>query len=279
MIDLNVMLSALKSDPQAREAIRREILTEDLLALPARVDARFAELAAAQAQTERRLGQLAERMDQLAERMDQLTARIDQLAERMDQLTARIDQLAERMDQLTARIAQLAERMEELAVAQGGSARQLARMGGDLARLLGAEYEAWALRTVRGVAGAIGAAPSAVHKLSAEELDAQLDSAVAAGTLPPDDAEDVARANGIYVWQPDPGAPAVYCAVEVSITAQAQDVERATTRAGWLAQMGVAARAVVLSDAVSTDAATAMATGNVAWRRVRPRHPERSLDS
>ncbi len=33
MIDLNTMLSALKSDPQAREAIRREILTEGLLAL------------------------------------------------------------------------------------------------------------------------------------------------------------------------------------------------------------------------------------------------------
>jgi len=135
------------------------------------------------------------------------------------------------------------------------------------------------VRTVRGVASAVGAAPGAMRKLSAEELDAQLDSAVAAGTLLPDAAEEMARANGIYVWQPGSGGPPVYCVVEVSITAQEQAVERAKSRAGWLAQMGVAARAVVLSDAVSTGAANARATDNVAWRRVRPRHPEGHLDS
>ncbi len=183
------------------------------------------------------------------------------------------------MDQLTARMDQLAGHMAELAVAQGGAARQLARMRGDLAQLLGAEYKAWALRTVRGVASAVGAAPSAMRKLSAEELDAQPDSAVAAGTLLPDATEEMARANGIHVWQPGSGAPPVYCVVEVSITAQEQDAERAKTRAGWLAQMGVAARAVVLSDTVSAGAATAMATENVAWRRVRPRPPEGHLDS
>ncbi len=272
MVDLNILLSALKSDPQAREAIRREILTEDLLGLPARVEARFAELAAAQAETERRLGQLAERMDRLPTRMDQL-------AERMDQLTARMDQLAERMEQLTARMEQLAERMEEFAVAQGNSERQLSRMEGDLARLLGAEYEAWALRTARAVAGAVGAAPSTVHKLSAEELDAQLDSAVAAGTLLPGAAEDLARANGIFVWRPGSDTPLVYCVVEVSITAQEEDVERATTRAGWMAQTGVAARAVVLSDAVGPGVATAMEARKVAWRRVPPRRPGHRQDS
>ncbi len=33
-VDLDALLSALKSDPVPRDAIRREVLTEDLLALP-----------------------------------------------------------------------------------------------------------------------------------------------------------------------------------------------------------------------------------------------------
>jgi hypothetical protein len=33
-VDLDALLAALKSDPAARDAIRREVLTEDLLALP-----------------------------------------------------------------------------------------------------------------------------------------------------------------------------------------------------------------------------------------------------
>jgi len=45
MIDLSTMLSALESDPQTREAIRREILTEELLAPSALIEARLAELA------------------------------------------------------------------------------------------------------------------------------------------------------------------------------------------------------------------------------------------
>ncbi len=257
-VELDALLTALKSDPVARDAIRREVLTEDLLALPgqverlaARTDARFAELGAA-------LAQLTSRMDQLTERVEQLTSRMDQLTERMDQLTERVDQLATQMAELVAQV-------RALTTAQH-------RMGGEVSRLVGAEYEAWALRTARPVARALGAPPAQVHPISVGALDALLTAAEDAGVLEPDAADDLALANGIFVWEPGEGSPPVYAVVEVSVTAKDGDVERAVARANLLAKTGVASRAVVLSDAVAEDVALGMKAHHVGWQRVAPRH-------
>ncbi|MHB1500648.1 MAG: hypothetical protein ACYCYK_05705 [Candidatus Dormibacteria bacterium] len=215
-VDLDALLAALKSDPAARDAIRREVLTEDLLALPGQVerlaahtDARFAELGAA--------------------------------------------------------LAQLTAQVGSLAVAQG-------RMGGEVSRLVGAEYEAWALRTARPVARALGAPPAQVHPISAGALDALLTAAEDAGGLAPDAADDLALANGIFVWEPGEGRPPVYAVVEVSVAAKSGDVARAVTRANLLAKTGVTSRAVVLSDAVADDVAHDMKAHHVGWQRVAPRH-------
>ena len=62
-VDLDALLAALKSDPAALDAIRREVLTEDLLALPGQVeriagrtDTRFSEPGVALAQLANRIG-------------------------------------------------------------------------------------------------------------------------------------------------------------------------------------------------------------------------------
>ncbi|NNM97441.1 MAG: hypothetical protein HKL89_07540 [Candidatus Dormibacteraeota bacterium] len=243
-VDLDALLSALKSDPVPRDAIRREVLTEDLLALPGQVarlaahtDARFAEVGVALAQ----------------------------LANRMDQLTVRIDQLTERVDKLAGQMAELVAQVGTLAKAQQ-------RMGGEVSRLVGAEYEAWALRTARPVARAVGAPPAQVHPISAVALDALLTAAEDADVLEPDAADDLALANGIFVWEPGEGSPPVYAVVEVSVTAKSGDVDRAVARANLLAKTGGTSRAVVLRDAVADDVALGMKAHHVGWQRVAPRH-------
>ncbi len=220
--DLTAILAALKADPVARAAIRRELLTEELLALPAQTDARFAEL----------------------------TSALAQLTARMDQLTAQVSQLV---------------------AAQARTDQHLSRVDGHLGRLLGADYETWVLRTARGVAGAVGAAPGMLRPLDAAELDARLDRAIAAGLISAAAAEEVARANGVYVWEREPGRPAVFCVVEVSLTVDGHDVERAQRRAALLARIGVEARPVLLGAAVADDAKEAIEMGRVAWREVPPR--------
>lgn len=227
--DLHALLTALRTDPEAREAIRRELLTEDLLALPARTDARFAELGVA--------------LEQLTARMGQLTVAQTKTEEQLGQLTARVDQL--------------------VAVVR--------RMGGEVSRLVGAEYEAWALRTARPVARALGAPPAQVHPISASALEALLTAAEDAGGLDPESADDLAQANGIFVWEPGAGRPPVYAVVEVSVMANSADVDRAMARANLLAKTGVTSQAVVLSDAVAEDAAVGIREHRVGWKRVAPR--------
>ena len=92
-VDLNALLTALKSDPVARDAIRREVLTEDLLALPglmermaARTDARFAELGVA-------LSQLTERVDQLTEAQALTEATLVRLIARVDVMGGEVSSL------------------------------------------------------------------------------------------------------------------------------------------------------------------------------------------
>jgi hypothetical protein len=83
-VDLDALLAALKSDPVARDAIRREVLTEDLLALPGQVerlaahtDARFAELGAALAQLTERVDKLTEAQARTEDTLARLIARVD----------------------------------------------------------------------------------------------------------------------------------------------------------------------------------------------------------
>ena len=76
-VDLDALIRAVRTNPEARDTLRRELLTEELLGLPGLVA-------------------------QLTARMDQLTQRVDQLGARMDQLTQRVDQLTAGMEGLTA---------------------------------------------------------------------------------------------------------------------------------------------------------------------------------
>ncbi|NNM97767.1 MAG: hypothetical protein HKL89_09225, partial [Candidatus Dormibacteraeota bacterium] len=139
-VDLNALLAALRTDPDAREAIRRELLTEDLLAMPVRMEVGFATLAA-------RMDQLAQRMDQLAQRMDQLTERVYQLAQRMDQLAT-----AQAATEI--QLGQFAERLDA----------RLDRLDGFVGSLRGMVYERAVLRP-RMVAGAVGAPAGAIRAL------------------------------------------------------------------------------------------------------------------
>ena len=270
-VDLDALLAALKSDPAARDAIRREVLTEDLLALPgqvertaARTDTRFAELGVA-------LAHLANRMDELAARVDQLAARVDQLTARMEELTARVDQLAARMDQLTARMDQLAEAQSRT---EDSLARMIARvdvMGGEVSNLLGADYEREVLASPDGVEEAVGAPFGTVRRLTGDELTAHLSKALSEGVITPQAARDIRRANGVFVWDRGPSAEPVYCVVEASVTAQARDVERAKRRAAELAQTGVETVPVVLGSRSDPEIEPAIAAKQIAWQRVPPR--------
>lgn len=226
--DLDALLTALKSDPVARDAIRREVLTEDLLDLPGQVerlaahtDARFAELAAA-------LAHLTERVDKLAEAQGRTEENLAAIGAKPEWGTlsrlAGTDYESYALDPPRA-----------VARAVGATPGRLRHVsGGDLEVILN-EAEA-------------------TGRLAPEEAD--------------EIAADLRDANGLFVWDRSPESPPLYCVVEASITAQAKDVKRAIARAERLRRAGVEAHPVVISETVGPDAAEAVQLGRVAWRRV-----------
>ena len=95
--DFHDLIRLLEQHPEWRAELRRLVLSDEVLALPAIV----ARLAQAQEQTQESLRSLAARVDDLAVRLEQLTARMDQLVviqtraeERLERLEAGIARLA-----------------------------------------------------------------------------------------------------------------------------------------------------------------------------------------
>ncbi len=140
--DYHDLVDLLEKRPQWRSDLRRLLLSDDLLALPAIVDklaitvgelaeaqkrteARIAELAEAQQHTEQQLAALTARVDALTVRVDALTAHVDALTVRVDALAARLEELAEAQKRTEQRLDSLAARMEELAEAQKRTEQRL----------------------------------------------------------------------------------------------------------------------------------------------------------
>ncbi len=217
--DFKDFLQALDEHPEWREELRRKVLTEELLSLPAIVQT------------------LAQQLGQLTARVDQLTERVDQLTERVDQLTKRVDQLTERMDQLT-------ERMDQLAESQ-------TRMSTDVAWLKGDSLEG----RYRNHAGAYFARIlKRVHALTDDELVALAEDAEDTGRISERDAESLLNTDLVIRGRCKETNAEAYLAVEVSWGVGPSDVQRAAARAEVLRKMGKTAFPVVAGSRIMPDA-------------------------
>ena len=97
----------LRENPEWRDEIRRELLTEELLELPQR----FAEYAKV---TDQRLDRLEQKVDTLTERVDTLTENLNILTERVDTLTENVNALTHNVIALTGRVDTLGYRVDSL---------------------------------------------------------------------------------------------------------------------------------------------------------------------
>ncbi len=93
-------LELLDRDPAFREEVRRKLLTEDLLALPAQV--------------ERLRLEIHEEFERVWEVLGENSRQIAALTERMEKVEAQIAALTERIEKVEAQIAALTEEMREL---------------------------------------------------------------------------------------------------------------------------------------------------------------------
>ena len=218
------ILDAIERDPALRDELRRHILGEELLQLPAQFRV-FLEA----------LTDMRETLNRVEKDVGTFKTDVEDLKEGQQALRS------------------------DLSVIK----TDVARMGRDLSCLTGTDYEGYASglarRRIFSVMGIPGAQIFSTAR-NPEPLCALADEALEAGAIDEPRANDLDRAY-IVLTANQPEGAVIYILGEISITAQQEDVEKATRRAAILSTAtGAACLPVVLTqrvaDGIKTDEVT-----------------------
>ena len=217
--DFRDLVRILEEKPEWRAEMRRLILTDELLALPERVERGFLELTEA---AKRHDEQIAEMRAETDRRFAELIAEIERFRQEVDQKFAAV-------------IVTLKVHGDQIGALKGLS----------LERHYADHAPSYFRQIVR-----------RLHKLSSEDLAAIADDAVDAGRITPPEADDLIGADIVVRGRRTADETDVYLVVEVSWGVGKDDVaERAARRAATLAKLGTPALAAVAGEFVTADAA------------------------
>jgi hypothetical protein len=268
--DFHDFVRLLEERPEWRVELRRLVLTEELLGLPAivrqlaeaqeRTGEQMRALAEAQQRTEQEVRALAEAQSRTEARLNRLEPKFDHLERRFDGMEQRFDGLEqhltafegrteERFDRLEGRFDRLTEHVADL------RGRDRERFYRDRA----SAYFGRLLRRVRVVP------PTELDELLAEGMaSGALAEGMASGALDEDTAQDVRWAD-LIVGGRRPGEDRdTYLVIEVSAAVDEDDVERAARRAAALGRLRPTL-AVVAGDRLTPEAA-ALAEARGVWQ-------------
>ena len=253
------ILDAIERYPALRDELRRRILGDELLQLPAQFRV-FLEAVADMRET---LNRVEKDVGTLKTDVEDLKEGQQALREDVSRLKTDVESLKEGQQALRNDVEDLKEGQQALREDVSGLKTDVARIGGEVSRLAGTDYEAYASRLARrrifSVMGISGAQIFATAR-NPEPLRALADEALEAGSIDLRMANDLERADVVLAANQTDGT-AIYILGEISITAQEDDFENATRRAAILgAATGLTCLPVVLgqrvADAVKTDQVT-----------------------
>ena len=220
------ILQAMEQDPALREAMRRHILTAELLQLPvqvSRLETSVAQLQEGQSRLETSVAHLQEGQSRLETRMDGLEAGQKSLELGQDVLKGRMDSMAGRLGDAVghayeARAAELTPR------------RLRQQMG---------------IRNATLIMAATQPTRYGIHDI--------LDEAVEINRISEAEAEDLENLDLAFAGQ-DPSGNTIQAAIEASITISPEDIRRAIRRAEILERATtVPSRPAVIGENISLE--------------------------
>ncbi len=207
------ILDAMERDPALRDALRRHILTEEILALPAQVKA-------------------------LTEAVEALVGETRGLRAGQKELRAGQEQLRSGQEELRAEVGGLRIGQEELRTDVGEIRIEMGRLGGNVSNMLGTGYEGKVARMADRLARRnLGLAdPKVVMKSYLPNPTPPLpevDHGAEIGNITWEESDELALADVIVSGTDQDGAQR-YVLAEISITVQERDRVRAQRRAELL---------------------------------------------
>jgi hypothetical protein len=225
--DFNDLVRILQEKPEWRAALRRQVLTDELLSLPEQVTR-------LRADTERRFQELTAQVTALVEAQRRIEGQIAELIEAQRRTDGQITELTQVVRTLVDDVGEL----------KGDALENRYRNRGP----------AYFGRIIR-----------RAHVLSPDELTALIENAVESGTLSDGQAEDIYEADVVVRGRRREDGAEVYLVVEVSWGVGTNDVTRAARRAALLAHTGAATIPVVAGKWV-TDEAEWLAHEQQVWQ-------------
>ena len=220
------LAEVVRNDEDLRREIRKEILTEELLQLPAR----FTPLEADVEQLKGDVSQLKEGQARLEADMEQVKADVEELKEGQATMQADITRMSGDITRMSG---------------------DIIRMSGQIANLSGNSYESRAIeqarRMVRRHLGMETAALLHASQIPASQFEQEvLVPAIREGRLTRRQADQLEETDCI-IWCEGPDSDPVHVVVEISLTVQDSDRNRASERAAILSLIsGQPAQAFVL---------------------------------
>ena len=230
-------LEALRNNPQWRDAVRTQILGEDLLQLPVKFDS-FVEEQKTQNQ----------KFDAFVEEQKAQNQKLGTLAQEHG---TRLENVENVVQELNTRTSNLEERV-------GRIENDTGTLKGDFARTR-------TVQDAQGIASDMGL--EFVRVLNATDLSEMAGNAL---------SRDVGRSfrNADLVIEATDGTGTRYIAMEVSFTADLRDCDRAIRNAGLITRFtGKPAQAAVASVRNDREAAEAVESGAVYWHPLEDRTP------
>ena len=251
-------LNVIRSDPEARDALRRELLTQELLELPER----FAAFVAA---TERWMEAMQRSHEELRQSHEELRQDYHELKQGQDELRQGQDELRQDYHELKQGQDELRQGFDNLTLIVTG-------MREDLRILKAAHAVTGARRDLIGITLTAGCLP--VRELTGTELYNMLRSQPAPD-ISAGNRESFRNADIVIEAAHEDTGETHYFAVEASFTAQPHDIERAVRNAGYLRRFtGQPSHAVVASVDATPAAAQAFTDRECAHYAIPRRHLE-----
>ena len=238
-------LRALEENPQWRDAIRRHILTEELLQLPARFHVLTQRVDTLDQKVDvltQRVNTLDQKVDVLTQRVNTLDQKVDVLTQSMSQVKTDLNTLTGRVDNLTGRVDNLTDRIDNAVNTLTDRINNAVNMlTGRVDNALGYNYQLKVERNLRSIAGQhLHLRNIAILRSSrpdwSNEFDNLIQEAVDQGLITEEQSYEVWDTDLIFVGTPRGDTTPIYVAAEVSITAGDDDITRAANRAGLIAQ-------------------------------------------
>ena len=221
------LVRIIREQPEWADTIRSILLSQELLELPERF-AKFVQ------RVDQKFDAIDQRFDGLTQEVNGLTQWVDGLTQRFDALTQQVNDLTQRFDALIQQVNDLTQRVDGLIQEMNARFNWLE---GQVGNLNGYVYE----QRVRN-----GALVRAKNVLGLEdpqlaltrdtgrtvELDRLVNRALSSGAISPEQEEELQETDIIIA-----GAGNRHAAIEVSVTADNSDIQRASLRAGILANV------------------------------------------